>query len=161
MMTGRMCCFSGHREIPYSDREALERLLDRHIDNIAQCSAKTFICGGALGFDTLAARAVIRARERDGDIRLALAIPYRGVEKRWPEPERRSFEDILARADSVHYIAEEYDRDCMLRRNRYMVERSDICICYMTRHTGGTAYTVAQALKKGIEVINLAVEIDR
>jgi len=48
----------------------------------------------------------------------------------------------------------------MLRRDRYMVEHSEVCICYMTRNTGGTSYTVAQALKKGIEVVNLAVEIE-
>lgn len=159
-MTGRVCCFSGHRYISASEREQLERLLDIQIEKIAQCSAKTFICGGALGFDTLAARAVIRARRQDGDIRLILAVPYRGMEKRWSEADRADFDDILAEADGVRYMAEEYDRDCMLRRNRYMVEHSDICICYMTRHTGGTAYTVAQALKKGIEVINLAMEMD-
>jgi len=153
------CCFSGHRDIPSGEREKLELLLDRHIDEMAGCGRKDFLCGGALGFDTMAARAVLRAKERDSEIRLALAIPYEGMEQRWSEPDRLAFRDILARADSVHYIAKEYDRDCMLRRDRYMVENSEVCICYMTRNTGGTAYTVAHALKKGIEVVNLAVEI--
>lgn len=159
-MESAVCCFSGHREIPEQEREALMRLLDKYINEFACCGIKHFLCGGALGFDTMAARAVLRARERDGGICLALAIPYRGMETRWNEAARLEFEDILSQADSVHYIAGEYDRDCMLRRNRYMVERSTHCLCYMTRNTGGTAYTVAQALKKGLEVINIAIEID-
>ena len=159
-MESEACCFSGHRDIPAGERERLERLLDKYICDISACGRKSFICGGARGFDTLAARAVLRARARDGAVRLSLVIPYRGMEKRWPEWDRLEFEDILAQADSVRYIAEEYDRDCMLRRDRYMVEHSDICVAYLTRDTGGTAYTVAYALKRGIEVVNLAVLID-
>ncbi len=154
------CCFSGHRDIPPEAREKLELLLDKYIGEMLRCGRNDFLCGGALGFDTMAALAVLRAKERDGSVRLALAIPYEGMENRWPEPDRLAFRDILAKADSVHYIAQVYDRDCMLRRDRYMADRSEVCICYMTRNTGGTAYTVAHALKKGIEVINLAMEID-
>ncbi len=158
-MIGGACCFTGHRDVPETEREGLERLLDKYINEISRCATTRFICGGAMGFDAMAARAVIRAREACPDIRLILALPYRGMELRWPEAEKREFEEILAQADSVHYLADEYDRDCMLRRDRYMVEHSDRCICYMTRYTGGTAYTVSQALKKGIEVINLDVEL--
>lgn len=158
-MESEVCCFSGHRDIPAGEREGLERLLDKYIEELSQCGVKRFLCGGAMGFDTMAARAVLRAREKNDGIALLLAIPYRGVEKHRSEAERLKFEDILAQADSVHYIADTYDRDCMLRRNRYMVERSGVCIAYMTHNSGGTAYTVAQALKKGIEVINLAVEL--
>ena len=158
-MESEVCCFSGHRDIPAGERAGLERLLDKYIEELSRCGVKRFLCGGALGFDTMAARAVLRAREKEGGIALLLAIPYRGVEKHRAEAERLEFEDILAQADSVHYIADTYDRDCMLRRNRYMVERSGMCIAYMTHNSGGTAYTVAQALKKGIEVINLAVEL--
>lgn len=154
------CCFSGHRDIPPCDRAELERLLDKYIDEMAECGRCRFICGGALGFDTMAARAVIRAKERHEGILLELAIPYRGVEKHRSEADRREFEEILARSDSACYIAESYSKDCMLRRNRYMVEHSEVCICYMTRNSGGTAYTVAYALKNGCEVINLAMEIE-
>lgn len=158
-MESEVCCFSGHRDIPAAEREGLERLLDRYIEELSQFGVNQFLCGGALGFDTMAARAVLRAREKKEGLALLLAIPYRGIEKHRTEADRLEFEEILTQADSVHYIADTYDRDCMLRRNRYMVERSGICIAYMTHNSGGTAYTVAQALKKGIEVINLAVEL--
>ncbi len=154
-----VCCFSGHRDIPPHERERLEALLDEYIDKMVGCGRRGFICGGALGFDTMAARAVLRAKKRHEGIVLELAIPYRGVERYRGEADRLEFEYILSGADSARYIAESYDRDCMLRRNRYMVEHSEVCICYLTRNKGGTAYTVAHALKMGREVINLAVEL--
>ena len=153
------CCFSGHRDIPTHERAGIERLLDKYIDQMAACGRRRFICGGALGFDTMAARAVLRAKERHEGILLELAIPYRGVEKHRSEADRLEFLDILARADGAHYAAENYDKDCMYRRNRYMVDNSEVCICYMTRDKGGTAYTVRYALKNSREVINLAMEV--
>lgn len=73
--------------------------------------------------------------------------------------DRKEFESILSAADGIVYTAEVYDRGCMLRRDRYMVDKSSICVSYMTKNTGGTAYTVGYALKKGLEVINLALEL--
>ena len=44
----------------------------------------------------------------------------------------------------------------MHRRNRHLVDHSGTCICYLTRSTGGTAYTVDYARKKGLRIINVA-----
>jgi len=159
-MERSVCCFSGHREIPEEDRGALEALLDRYVTRLADCGTKEFYCGGALGFDTLAAQAVLRARERDPALRLYLAIPYRGMELHWSPEKRAPYRHIAAQADRVVYLAERYDSGCMLRRNRYMADRSSICLCYMLKNTGGTAYTVAYALKRGLEVVNLALELE-
>lgn len=44
----------------------------------------------------------------------------------------------------------------MFRRNRYLVDNSSICIAYLTKNKGGTAYTVDYAKKLGVTVINIA-----
>ena len=31
-----------------------------------------------------------------------------------------------------------------------------VCVCYLNRESGGTAYTVRYAKRKGLEIINLA-----
>ena len=41
-------------------------------------------------------------------------------------------------------------------RNRYLVNQSSKCICYLEKNTGGTKYTVDYALSKNLQVINLA-----
>ena len=47
-------------------------------------------------------------------------------------------------------------QDYMIKRNRYLVDNSSLCICYLTRQTGGTAYTVRYAESKGVTVLNLS-----
>ena len=55
--------------------------------------------------------------------------------------------------DKVVWTSEEYIRDCMFKRNRHLVDNSSLCICYLTKNTGGTAYTVRYAKSKGKTVI--------
>ena len=35
----------------------------------------------------------------------------------------------------------------------YLVDNSNVCVCYLTEDTGGTAYTVNYAIKSGLKVI--------
>ena len=56
----------------------------------------------------------------------------------------------------VVHVSREYTSDCMHRRNRHLVDYSGTCISYLMRSSGGTAYTVDYARKKGLHVINIA-----
>ena len=66
------------------------------------------------------------------------------------------YNEILKEADCVEYIAETYTANCMHDRNRRLVDKSDMCVAFFEHSGGGTAYTVAYALKQGKEVINIA-----
>ena len=116
----------------------------------------TFYAGGALGFDSLAAEAVIAQREKLKDIRLAIVMPCRDQAARWSAEQRTRYERINRAADEVICLAEHYYQGCMHERNRYMVDYSCVCICYLTERTGGTAYTVEYARSKGLKIFNLA-----
>ena len=54
------------------------------------------------------------------------------------------------------YTSQAYTAGCMHKRNRHLVDNSSVCVCYLTKDSGGTAYTVRYARKRGLEVINLA-----
>ena len=58
------CAFSGHRSLPAAAWEQLPRLLRQRIVSLAEEGYTGFLCGGAMGFDTLAAEAVISVRRR-------------------------------------------------------------------------------------------------
>ena len=68
----------------------------------------------------------------------------------------QEYERIIALADEVICLSERYYKGCMHARNRFMVDNSNYCICYMTETTGGTAYTVGYAKQQGLHVINIA-----
>lgn len=152
------CFFTGHRIIANSQVEYLEN----EIKTIAaylieQHNVTEFITGGALGFDTIAAYAILELKEIYPTIKLHLYLPCTDQTKKWRQTDINRWQDILERADSHKYIFNHtYMNGCMQLRNRAMVNDSKYCIAYCTRHNSGSYSTVTYARQKGhyISMIN-------
>ena len=157
IMREKTCCFTGHRIIAKAKREELKRKIENTVCELFLTKGvDTFIAGGALGFDTIAAQAVLDVREKFPDVKLKLYFPCKDQCKGWRAEEAELYEEIKAQADEFLYVSEEYIKGCMHLRNRKLVDDSAFCICYSKREIGGTAYTVKYAEKSEIEIINLA-----
>jgi uncharacterized phage-like protein YoqJ len=149
------CCFTGHRSIPACSVDKLQKSLDKALDNLVCEGVTNFICGGALGFDTLAAQAVLRLKQKNKDVFLTLALPCRDQAKRWNSMQRLVYEDILASADEVIYLFDHYVTGCMHARDKFMVDSSDIIIAYYRGKSGGTQYTFKYAEEQKKKIILL------
>ena len=90
-------------------------------------------------------------------IKLFLALPFKGQGNRWSLENKETYYAIFESADDIAYTSNTYYRGCMHARNRHLVDNSNYCICYLTKPTGGTAYTVNYAKKKGLEIVNTAL----
>lgn len=150
------CCFTGHRDLPVNCREDIAAKLSETIILLIQKGVQIYRAGGALGFDTLAAQTVLKLKETHPNIKLILMLPCRTQTRGWPVEDVREYERIRGMADEVIYTGQEYTKGCMFRRNRCLVDDSSICVCYLTKNKGGTAYTVNYARKQGLEIMNLA-----
>ena len=153
------CSFSGHRVIAPEHVEALRDLLRRAIAYAYEKGCRSFFCGGAVGFDTYAAKEVIRFRIKHPDARLVLLLPCADQSDGWNSMQRAAYDYILSEADEAEILAEHYSRGCMQRRNRALVDRADILICYVGREGSGSSQTMHLAEKKGIEVYNLYAHV--
>ena len=149
------CCFSGHREINPAILPALREQLSMLIKALIADGYHIFECGGALGFDTLAAQSVLSLKREYPDIKLILVLPCTTQTKYWSEENKRIYNNILLQADDVEYIEKNYSRGCMFARNRKLVDTSSLCVCYLSKNKGGTAYTVNYAKHMRKEIINL------
>ena len=152
-------CFTGHRDIPLCHALRLPELLERTIVELIGRGATTFRAGGAVGFDTVAALKVLELRERYPQIRLELILPCRDQTRNWKEEDVRVYEYILRVADSHRFLFDNYVDGCMLERDRRLVSGSDVCVAYLARSHGGTAYTFSRAIRGGLETINLYDEL--
>ena len=115
-----------------------------------------FGCGGALGFDTLAAQTVLELKSEYTEIKLILVLPCENQSRGWERTDLEEYERIKAAADKVVYTSKDYFSGCMHKRNRHLVDNSSLCICYLTEQSGGTAYTVNYARSQGLKIINVA-----
>lgn len=156
----KICCFTGHRQIPPENKYKLRVSVEETINMLLDEGVSIYISGGALGFDLMAARAVLRAKEKHPQVQLIMAIPCRDQHVRWCLDDRREYEEILKNADEIYCLNDKYCTGCMHQRNRFMVEQSEICVAFYNGGSGGTAHTLGLANDLGLRVINLANQYD-
>lgn len=150
------CMFTGHRDLVNVDKDDLSLRVKEEIVRQYGRGITTFFAGGAIGFDMLASVTLLNLKNALPDLRLILALPHFRHYERWSRSDKAIFAEILRRANGVIYMEKEYTPGCMHRRNRFMVDHAGTCICYLTKETGGAAFTVREAKKQGLTVVNLA-----
>ena len=105
------------------------------------------------GTDLYFAEAVLALRLCRSGVTLEAARPCESQADAWPEAEQHRYQAILDQCDFETLVQHRYDRFCMQRRNRYMVDRSALVLSvYDGVPKGGTAQTLAYAMRQGVPV---------
>ena len=151
----KICCFSGHRELSPETEEIIFINVLNTIERLYEEGFRIFKAGGAMGFDRVAADAVLALRQKHGDAQLHIYVPCLEQNKYFSKEENEHYLAQLNAADKIMCISEHNTRWCMHQRNRALVDGSDALICYLRKNTGGTAYTVDYAIKQEKRVIRL------
>lgn len=147
--------FTGHRRIDRETSEKIAYVLDCLVRNMMNFGVTKFYTGGALGFDTIAALAVLRLKEKNPSVKLELILPCKSQTRSWSAEDIQVYNYILSKADCVEYVSNSYTSTCMHERNNRLVELGDMGVAFLEYSGGGTAYTVNHALKQGKEIINI------
>ena len=149
-------CFTGHRKL-FDPRQDVEKRLEAVVRDCIENGASTFITGGAIGVDTLAAQLILRLRSEYPNIYLALALPCPPEQQtlKWTNEQKGAYYEILSKASFSKIVSDQYTSDCMFARNRLMVDRSGTIICYLRKSSGGTCYTFNYAKTQGITIIEI------
>ena len=154
-------CFSGYRpeKLPWGYDECdprcaqLKQRLRRAVCAACDDGFRHFICGMAIGCDTFFAEAVIALREKHGDITLEAAVPCGSQPDKWTKAQRMRYKELLDRCDTVTVLQYGYTDDCMMQRNRYMVDRSSLLLACFDGRPGGTMSTIVYAERQGLKTV--------
>lgn len=161
-MNSYVCAFTGHRpkSFPWKDSETapgcvlLKETLAAQISALAERGVTEFLSGMARGADIWAAEIILDLKKKNPALRLRCVLPCGGQERKWPASEQERYHSILRQADGVIWVNREYTADCMLDRNRYLVEHSSVLLAvYNGTYRSGTGMTVRCAQRLGREVI--------
>ena len=142
-----ICTFFGHRDTPDSVEPVLRETIAALIENE---EANTFYVGNQGKFDYMVIRVLKKLKAVYENIECVVVLAYmpregvmderlNGVKTTYPE----GLESTPARY-------------AINKRNRWMVNKSDIVITYVKNPTGGAAFFKELAEKKGKRVINTA-----
>jgi len=161
------CAFTGHRDrkLPWGDDESDPRCLalkqgmyDAAEALVSGAGVRHFICGMARGADLYFCEAVLALRSEHPELTLEAAIPCEEQSQGWPEALRRRYDRLVSECDYVTVISKSFTPDCMLLRNRYMVDRCGYLIAAYNGSPGGTRATLLYALRQGRQIIQLPME---
>lgn len=140
-MKGQTCAFFGHRECYGLD---LQVLMDAIEDLICK-GVDTFYVGNQGQFDTMVYSCLKQLRKTHPHIRICVVLAYLPTEK-------SEYNDEV---DTMYPEIEGHPKFAIERRNRWIIDTSDYCLCYIN-HTWGGAYKFYRlAKRRGKTVINI------
>lgn len=157
------CCFTGHRpdKLPWGTDErdprclALKASMSREIEKLYLQGRRHFISGMARGADLYFVEAALELKEKYPDLTVEAAIPFPGQADRWPEAEQARWRRAVNTCDLETVVQNNYDRFCMHRRDRYMVDRASAILAVFDGTPGGTMYTLNYAMSEHLDILLL------
>ena len=147
--------FFGHRYIDNPPR--VEELLEEQIRNlIDENEYVEFLVGRNGDFDRCVSSAVRRVRKnyRDDNSSLVLVLPYLTAEYLNNE---QYFHDYYTDVEISYEASKAHPKSAIQIRNREMVDRADLVVCYIEENAGGAWKTYQYAITKGKDIIKLPV----
>lgn len=164
------CCFTGPRpkdlwgyKAGYQYSDLVKYLKSNVLPNLYSKGYRSFITGGAQGFDQIAFEALYKfKRDVQPDIETVIYAPCIHQEEPWLEGSidtrfsRKYYRKMLTLADRVEYITDkEYTPTCMNARNEAMVNDSSIIVAlyndemeFAKKGVSGTQNTIVLASEK-------------
>jgi uncharacterized phage-like protein YoqJ len=164
-MINTTICFTGHRKINgvYPDNNNQHKWMNLFIYLITVIERahshgyRTFISGGALGVDQIAAWAVVNrmANPVYKNLILKIAKPFPSFYSKWPKETIETFHKLLDYATEVIDVSDgPYASWKMHHRNKWMVDNSAAVIAIWDgRKSGGTWNCISYALEKHKHVL--------
>lgn len=138
------CTFFGHRDAPYTIKPLLREVL---LDLIEHQNVTRFFVGHQGNFDRMALD-LLDDLSHTHDIRFEMVRAY------WPKKADPVFDIYYTIIpEGIESVPPKYAIDY---RNHWMIDHSDIIVCYVRYPVGGAAKFKQTAENKGKTVIELA-----
>lgn len=150
--------FFGHRYI--DNMLAVEECLEEIIRSLMRDKEYVdFVVGRNGDFDQYVSSTVLRCKKnyRDDNSSLVLVLPYASAEY---ANNQDYYEEYYDDIEVSFEASKAHPKAAIQIRNREMVDRADLIVCYIERKNGGAYKTIQYAEKIGKPIINIAEQED-
>lgn len=149
-MERKACTFFGHRTCPASIEPILQNVLDKLI---SQNQVNTFYVGNHGQFDALVYHVLQKVKKKYPHIQFSVVLAYLPSTPNNPDREPDSIFP-----EGLETVPPKY---AIYHRNKWMLQKSEMVICYVEHQWGGAAQFMKMALQQKKEVINLCTQKER
>lgn len=138
------CTFFGHSECYGLE----EKILERAIEELILKGVDTFYVGHQGNFDSMVLSYMKKLKETHRSISFSVVLAYMPTQKSG----YNAYYDCSIYPEGLELGP---PRFAIERRNKWMIEKADFCLCYINHSWGGAYKFAKQAKKKGLIVINI------
>ena len=140
----KTCCFFGHREVTHNIKDKLIAIIEKLIteDNVTE-----FYVGHQGQFDSMVYSVLKELKANYPHIRYTVVLAY------MPDEHIKKVygEDTLI-PDGMENVPKKF---AISKRNDWMIQQSEIAVCYVHKITGGAAKFREKAGKRGLQIIDV------
>ena len=143
--------FCGHAQ--FSKSEEYEQQILAFLEEKVGNQPADMYLGGYGSFDSFAYDCCKKYKETHPNVSLVFVTPYLTIDY-----QKNHLDYRKARYDLILYpeIEDKPKRYAITYRNKYMVEKADFVVAYVSRDWGGAYTTYKHAKKQGKQIFNLA-----
>jgi len=145
--------FCGHRHI-FDNKNDLKTKILEILEKFSDSKDLVFLCGAYGDFDRIGYSCACKIKEKNSDAKIVFVSPY------YDSDFIASKKEIYPLIDEVVYpnLENVPKKFCILERNKYIIDESDLIIAYVRRKIGSGAYQMLDyARKKNKKIHNLFV----
>ena len=138
----KTCCFFGHREVTHNIRGRLTAIIEKLT---TENGVTNFYVGHQGQFDSMVYSVLKELKVKYPHIRYIVVLAY------MPDEHIKKVygEDTLI-PDGMENVPKKF---AISKRNDWMIQQSEIAVCYVHKITGGAAKFREKAEKKGLKIL--------
>ena len=146
--------FFGHRYIDHFTAVE-DRLEEWMVKLLREHDRVHFLVGRNGDFDQIVSSTIKKVKRRfhDDPCTQILVLPYPSAEFRNSQDAFAAYYDAIEICPESHAM---HFKAAIQTRNRRMIDRSDLCVFYVERKSGGAFQSLQYAMKENKRVINIA-----
>lgn len=135
----------------------IKSLLMQELEKLVLAGYDYFISGMALGFDIWFAEAVLELKKKYPHIKLEAAIPCYGQENVYIDQyDKDRYNYVRQQVDKETIVCKDnYKPYYMIKRNHYMVDKSNLVLSCYGGTAGGTRECFIYAINEGVNILNI------
>ena len=135
-----VCTFFGHRDCYILDESNLRQA----VENLIKSSVSTFYVGNQGHFDSAVLCCLTKLKEVHPHISYFVVLAYL--------PNKRTYSKCSIYPEGLELV---HPRFAIEKRNEWMINQADYCLCYVDRKRSGAYKSALKAKRRGLTVINL------
>lgn len=148
----KTCCFIGHRTIEHTDE--LHGKIEKAVERLIESGAAIFLFGSKSQFNDLVLKIVTSLKEKYPFIkRVYVRAEYEFISTEYEKYLLETYEETYFSPNARHAGKLVY-----IKRNREMIDKSDICVFYYDKENkkaGGTKIAFEYAVKRQKTIVNI------